>query len=155
MTQQKKLTGRTVLAIALSAFAVVIAANMTMLWAATGSFPGLVVKNSYVASQDFDDRTAAQEALGWQSAVAHDSGKLEVRLTGADGALVEGARVEAVVGRPATAEVDRRLSLANTDGLYTAPVELGTGKWRVELSATDTAGRSYRAVTQLFVSGGS
>ena len=38
----------------LAAFAVVIAANAALVIAATGSFPGLVVASSYVASQDFE-----------------------------------------------------------------------------------------------------
>jgi nitrogen fixation protein FixH len=152
-TEPRRITGRTVLIVAVAAFSVVIAANMTMLWAATGSFPGLVVKNSYVASQDFDDRTAAQDAIGWEAAVAHEEGRLLVSITDEAGDAVEGLRVEAVVGRPATNEVDRPLTLrAEPDGLYGAPVELGAGQWRVSLSAADTAGRSYEAMASLYLS---
>ena len=63
----KPLTGRKVLLIAVAAFGVVIAANLAMLLAATGTFPGLVVKNSYVASQGFDAKTAAQRAEASQT----------------------------------------------------------------------------------------
>ena len=50
----KELTGRHVLIITLAAFGVIIAVNLVMAFLAVGSFPGLEVKNSYVASQDFD-----------------------------------------------------------------------------------------------------
>ena len=59
-TEPRPLTGRKVLLIAVAAFAVILAANLAMLLAATGTFPGLVVKNSYVASQDWTARTDAQ-----------------------------------------------------------------------------------------------
>ena len=64
-----------------------------------GTFPGLVVKNSYVASQGWDRRTAAQRALGWTAAADYGNGVLRVAMTGRDGMPVRGLRVVAVVGR--------------------------------------------------------
>ncbi|HEU0223277.1 MAG TPA: FixH family protein, partial [Paracoccaceae bacterium] len=55
------MTGRLVLAVALGAFGIVIAVNLVLVFAATRTFPGLVVPNSYVASQDFDRSRVAQE----------------------------------------------------------------------------------------------
>ena len=41
------------------AFGVIIAVNLTLAYQAVATFPGLEVKNSYVASQSFDvDREA-------------------------------------------------------------------------------------------------
>ena len=48
----KELTGRKVLAITVGFFAVIIAVNLFMAFKAVGTFPGLEVKNSYVASGD-------------------------------------------------------------------------------------------------------
>ena len=48
------LTGRKVFFITAGAFAVIIGVNVTMAVLAVGTFPGLEVKNSYVASQSFD-----------------------------------------------------------------------------------------------------
>lgn len=156
MSEGKPLTGRKVLIIAVSAFAVIVTANMTMLWAATGSFPGLVVKNTYVESQKFDARTEAQEALGWRTRVAHESGRLVVEITGADGAPVRGLAVEALVGRPATNEADRTMTLAPDGDLYSVPVELGAGRWRVSLRAEGADGmrEPYSAIASLYLSGG-
>ena len=61
----RELTGRHVLVITVSAFAVIIGVNLTLAYQAVATFPGLEVQNSYVAGQGFNDRKAAQEALGW------------------------------------------------------------------------------------------
>ncbi len=147
----RPLTGRTVLIIAVSAFGVVIAANMALVVAATGSFPGLIVKNSYVASQGWDARTEAQRALGWEARVGHADGRLAVRIE-AGGAPVRGLEVRALVGRPATDAEDRRLALVETGEGYAAPVELDPGLWRVALEATDAAGRRFDATAALNIS---
>lgn len=147
----KPLTGRKVLAILVGAFGVIVTANMAMLVAATGSFPGLVVKNSYVASQGWNARTDAQEALGWQAAVAHDSGELKVVLTGADGAPVRGLEVTAIVGRPASGRDDVTLSLAERSGAYTAPAAMDSGLWRVSVRASDGNGARYEAKAELWM----
>jgi hypothetical protein len=47
---------------------VIISVNLLLAFKAVSTFPGLEVKNSYVASQGFNDRKAAQEALGWTCA---------------------------------------------------------------------------------------
>jgi nitrogen fixation protein FixH len=147
----RELTGRHVLAIAICAFAVIIAANLTMLFSATGSFPGLVVKNSYVASQGWNGRVEAQEALGWSAAVRHADGKLAVELTGPDGAPVRGVALSAIVGRPTTNTEDRVLTLTGTLGTYIVPVTLASGAWRIEITTTE--GPAFTKTATLFVSG--
>ena len=58
-----ELTGRHVLAITVSAFARDHRGERRCWpYKAVSTFPGLEVDNSYVASQDFDARKAAQEA---------------------------------------------------------------------------------------------
>jgi len=151
MMAERKLTGRTVLIIAVTAFGVVIAANMAMLYAATGTFPGLVVKNSYVASQGWDARKAEQAALGWQSAIAFRGDTLTASLTDETGARVEGLAVTATIGRPASDVADQTIKLAAGAGAYAAPLTLAPGQWRVEITASDAKGRSYRAGTTLYV----
>ena len=58
----RELTGRYVLVITLCGFARSLRVNVFMAVMAVGTFPGLEVKNSYVASQSFD-RTAPRRAL--------------------------------------------------------------------------------------------
>lgn len=149
--QGKELKGRTVLIIAVSAFAVILAANLSMLFAATGSFPGLVVKNSYVASQGWNDRTVTQAALGWNAEVRHDAGELAVILTDASGAPVEGAVLSARIGRPATDVEDRDLPLRAGASGYRAPLEIGPGQWQVMIRAKGPQGERYEAIARLYI----
>jgi len=150
-TEPKPLTGRKVLLIAVAAFGVILAANLAMLYAATSTFPGLVVKNSYVASQNWNARTDAQRALGWKAAASYGEGTLRVTMTGRDGAPVRGLRVMAVVGRPASARDDVRLELTERARGYAAPLVLAPGMWRVMITGADAEGGSFEAAAQIYV----
>ncbi|ESY87148.1 FixH family protein, partial [Mesorhizobium sp. LNHC229A00] len=64
----REFTGRHMLAIIPAFFGVVIAVNLTMATLANTSWTGLVVENTYVASQQFNRKAEegrAQAALGW------------------------------------------------------------------------------------------
>jgi nitrogen fixation protein FixH len=150
-TEPKPLTGRKVLLIAVAAFGVIVAANLAMLFAATGTFPGLVVKNSYIASQGWDKKTDAQRALGWRAVTDYADGTLRVIMTGNTGDRVAGLSVVAVVGRPATTRNDVRLEL--TEGLdgYAAPLDLAPGQWRVMITGTNSDGENYEAAAVFYV----
>lgn len=133
----RKLTGRHVLLITVTAFAIIIGANVAMLMAATGSFPGLVVKNSYVASQEWNTRTDAQASLGWNARIGYADGALHVVLVDRAGRPVAGPELTARIGRPTDARSDRTLVLSPADGVYTASVDLGSGRWLVDISTLD------------------
>lgn len=147
----KPLTGRKVLLIAVGAFGVIVAANMAMLLAATGTFPGLVVENSYIASQGWDRKTAAQRALGWTAATDYDGAVLRVILTGRDGATVRGLEVRAMVGRPASTRDDTALALAESAEGYAAPLTLAPGRWRVMISGRGDDGILFEAESDLHI----
>lgn len=151
----KPLTGRAFLLIMIAAFAVVVAANMAMLFAATGTFPGLVVKNSYVASQDWDRKTAAQRALGWTASAVYRDGSLQVAMTGPDGAPVTGLSLTAVIGRPASDRDDVRMELSEREGaaigIYSAPLSLAAGLWRVEIIGAGSGGANFEAGAEFLV----
>lgn len=66
--KQFKLTGWHFLAIMLSFFAVIVIVNTIFVTRALNAFSGLVVKNSYVASQFYNEKieqAEKQKALGW------------------------------------------------------------------------------------------
>ncbi len=132
----RELTGRHVLLIALSAFGTIISVNMAMLLAATGSFPGLVVKNSYVASQGWNARTAAQAVLGWTATTTYRDGAVHLGVFDRRGAPVQGLHLVATLGRPSTNVEDRVLDLRETPDGFSAPVVLATGLWEVRIRAT-------------------
>lgn len=132
------ITGRHVLIGVLIGFGIILSANMALVIAATGSFPGLVVKNSYVASQDFNHRQAERAALGWRAEVGYAQGVLSVALRTREGEAVLAESVTALVGRPSDARSDRQIALARdaATGRYTAPLTLDAGQWRVLATAT-------------------
>ncbi|MGF1446314.1 MAG: FixH family protein [Pikeienuella sp.] len=145
----RPLTGRTVLLCFVGAFAVIFGANMALVVAATGSFSGLIVKNSYVTSQAWNDEVAAIRALGWTSAVGYGDGRLRIEVTDADGRAVDGLELTAVVGRPAQAETDRTLSLVPRDGGYEAAIDLAPGNWRAAFTEDWTD--AFKLTAKLYV----
>lgn len=149
-TLPRELTGRHVLLIAVTAFGVIVTANMAMLFAATGSFPGLVVANSHVAGVGWDARASAQRAMGWTLSTAYGDGAVVVRITGADGAPVTGLDLTATLGRPATDVEDRVLAFSPGPDGYRAAARLDPGLWRLHLASTEPA---YAQTVHLSVPG--
>lgn len=147
----KELTGRHVLIIVVTAFAVIIAANMTMLFAATGSFPGLVVKNSYVAGQGWDARAAAQRDLGWSATVDYREGALWIALVDVEGEPVTGVAPMVSIGRPTTDIEDRAVVVVADGAQFRAPIELPEGRWRIDLMVDEAT--PFSATAEVLVRG--
>ena len=141
----QELTGRKVFAIVAGGFAIVIAANMTMLYFSTQTFPGLVVKNSYVASQSFDQRVTAQRALGWTAAASLESGEIVLNLTDAAGGRAIPAELSAQIGRPTIAAKPIDLQRDRVTGIYHAAPELAPGLWQLDILAKAADGTAYEA----------
>jgi len=138
-TQRGPFTGRHMLGAMVAFFGVIVAVNLTMATFAMKSWTGLVVQNSYVASQEFNDRAEAgraRAALGWQSELAYSNGELRYRLKHDNGSAVALADVEVGLGRPAYEADDMTIVLAPMgDGGFGSNVRLGDGQWIVRLSA--------------------
>ena len=78
---QKEIKGGHVLAMLIAFFGVIITVNMVMAYFANSTWSGLVVKNGYVASQEFNTnlaRAKAQEALGWNVGFSFDKNTIPV-----------------------------------------------------------------------------
>lgn len=146
-----ELTGRKVFLITASAFGVIIAVNVTMAVQAVRTFPGLEVKNSYVASQSFDAEREAQEALGWTVKATVGPGALRIEITGQHGKPVEVAALEATVGRPTERKDDLTPVFAFDGSVYSAPVDLPRGYWNVWLQAEAQDGTAFRQRIGLYV----
>lgn len=130
------LTGRKVFAIFAGAFGVIILVNLTLAFNAVKTFSGLEVPNSYVASQTFDARRDAQEALGWTVTARVDGDYLHLRFTDADGADVRVASLAATVGRATTVAQDQTPEFTFNGSEYIAKANLGPGNWNIRLQAT-------------------
>lgn len=149
----KQLTGRHVLIITASAFAIIIAVNLVMAYKAVSTFPGVEVKNSYVASQEFDSRRAAQEQLGWQITTEYAFGLLTINFTDANGRAVSPDDFSVLIGRTTEAADDVQPAFTGYDGKYSAPVDLDRGKWMMRVTATADDGTQFQQRLELFIKG--
>lgn len=147
------LTGRKVLVITVAAFAVVIGVNVLMAVKAIQTFPGLEVKNSYVASQVFDAERRAQQALGWTLTHAYADGTLRLGFRDRAGRPVQVERLSAVVGRTTEAADDLHPVFDWTGEDYVAPARLAPGKWMILLEAFAADGTRFHQRLDLFVEG--
>ena len=150
-----EMTGRKVFFITTGAFAVIIGVNLVMAYQAISTFPGLEVKNSYVASQDFDANRAAQNALGWKLAPDYSAENQELRLnfTDRDGLPAAVATLSVLVGRATEAREDTTPVFTREAGVFTAPLALDRGKWMMQIEATAADGTLFRQRIDLFVKG--
>jgi nitrogen fixation protein FixH len=149
----KELTGRKVFFMFAGAFAVIISVNVFMAYSAVGTFPGLVVKNSYVASQSFDDERAAQEALGWDVTAQIENSSLKLDILGPNGQAAPVQNLNATLGRATQRQDDQDLTFTQgLDGVHVASVgELAPGKWELRLLATAANGVPFRQRISLYV----
>ena len=125
----KTFTGRHFTAIIVAFFGVVIAVNLTMATLATRTFGGVVVENSYVASQKYNDWLAAaerQDKLGWAVTPSLDRDR-HVLLS----ANIAGAQVSGSARHPLGRADDIPLSFDN--GLRSSR-PLPQGRWTVHLT---------------------
>jgi len=136
-------TGRKVLFAFVGAFGVIIGVNLFMAYSALSTFPGMDVKNSYVASQNFDTERAAQQALGWTVSVTYEPGELVVEVVDKSGRPADVALLNAIVGRPTHVREDQTPQFQQRGGKFRAPLTLGTGKWNLRLKATALDGTKF------------
>lgn len=154
-TSPAPFTGRKMLFVMLAFFGVIIAANLTMMGFALTTHTGVVVPNSYVASQDFNKRiadAAAQKSRGWKTSVAYQASGLVVTFTDRAGAPLRGLTVSGVIGRPVTETQDIALDFQNQSaGRYAAPAMLGAGEWRLQAVGVAEDGARHRLIHDLTV----
>ena len=125
------------------AFSIIIGVNMTLAVNAVRTFPGLEVKNSYVASQAFEADRRAQDALGWKvsASVADNVLSLEILEKGSP---VAPEILEAVFGRATTVAADQTPEFTFDGSRLLADVEAGPGNWNLRLKARAYDGTEFR-----------
>ncbi len=153
-------------------FAVVVTANLIMMYFATSTFTGLETKGAYERGIGYNQLIAQQEAqdrLGWTVAFKADSvlsgqpgsdqpgaaerpTTLTLTLTDAQGMPLDGMDVEAAVRRPTVAGYDYDLRLLPVGpGAYKAEIALPmAGQWDVQLFAK-RGDDTYRLRERVFV----
>lgn len=148
-----EITGRHVLAVTVGAFSVIIAVNLVLAWKAVATFPGLDVDNSYVASQEFNSRKAAQLALGWKLQPKYDHGRVTLAFTDAQGRPVEVKSLDVLVGRTTESKDDETPDFTYVGGVYEAEVPLTEGVWFLRVRATAADGTLFEQRRKLTVGG--
>ncbi len=138
-----ELTGKHVAAMFVFGFGIIIAVNLTLAWNAVHTFPGLEVKNSYVASQSFDADRAAQLALAWDAKAYLQANQLVLKITkGTE--PVQPEILSAVFSRATSASADQIPEFSFEGTAFTAPVQAGPGNWNLRLVARAADGTLFQ-----------
>ena len=140
MTQIK---GWHVFACFAAAFSVIIAVNLTLAFNAVKTFPGLEVKNSYVASQAFDRERAAQLALGWEVSATVNADELQLVIL-ENGKPIDPVIESAVFGRATSVAQDQVPEFRFDGDALRAPVVGGAGNWNLRLTARAADGTLFK-----------
>ncbi|MEP3346801.1 MAG: FixH family protein [Litoreibacter sp.] len=126
-----------------AAFGVIIAVNLTLAYKSITTFPGLEVRNSYVASQSFDANRAAQLALNWDVSAYLDGHTLTLTIL-KDGQPIAPAIEEAIFGRATNVAFDETPDFVFDGTALRAPVVAGDGNWNLRLKARATDGTLFQ-----------
>lgn len=141
----REITGKHVLIGTVSAFSVIIGVNLFMAYSAVRTFPGLEVKNSYVASQSFNADKASQEALGWTVDATDRNEKLYVTIRGKDGMPVQVKSIAGTLGRATNVTQDQTPKFVFDGTSYVADTGvLDAGNWNYRMVAEAMDGTPFK-----------
>ncbi len=147
-------TGKHMMMIMVAFFGVIVAVNFNMARLASSTWTGLVVENSYVASQHFNDelmQARAQRETGLHSGLSYKSGVLTFTLKNQDGVSLQATDLVAEIGRPAFEQADTLIPFSKgSDGDYVLGLTLEPGVWAIKITGT-TDGFQYRRDARVFV----
>lgn len=139
-------------------FGVIIIVNLIMAYFAVSTWSGLVVKNSYVASQEFNEKSITgkeQQALLWQGEMGYSNGSFTYTLTDKDGVAIETTSAVANFKRPVGDVQDTTVTLTMTEnGKFTGDVALGEGAWIAEVNTEAGLEDPYRHISRFIIVNG-
>ncbi|MBZ9881114.1 FixH family protein [Mesorhizobium sp. CA10] len=160
----REFTAKHMLISILAFFAVVIGVNVTMATLARKSWTGLVVENTYVASQQFNEEARkgrAQAALGWTGKLSVDSREVRYSLVDSKGKPVPLRGVKMLFRHPAYEAEDEALTLAAVPGGTPGDTDAfairhtpRNGVWIVEIDADAGLASPFRDVRRVTISDG-
>ena len=147
-TPEREFTGWHMAITMIAFFGVIISVNLTMAILASSTWTGLIVKNGYVASQDFNknlEQADAQNALGWKSSFDYAGGEIRFGLVDRDGTPVAINTATALLSRPSHENGDHAVPLAALlDGVMHADHTLDPGGWIIRIDARSVDGNAFR-----------
>ncbi|QPD00353.1 FixH family protein [Qipengyuania soli] len=132
---RKEFTGRHMTAILVVGFGIVFAVNFTMAALATEGFGGVVVENSYVASQKYNgwlEEAREQDKLGYNAEIARDNdGHLVVSTTDVPNFATASAEIRRPLGTPDARTV--KFERSGPDEFRSSD-PIPAGRWTVRLT---------------------
>lgn len=151
-------TGWHMLIIMVLFFGTVISVNVTMAWNAITSWSGLVVQNTYVASQQFNGKAEAAKARAASGIVGQlhiDGGIIEYNVSHPQRGGVDTDTVTLNFRRPVGEKQDFSLTLEKqSSGRFTARHDLASGDWIVEAVAMKDGKIIVHDATRIDIAGG-
>jgi nitrogen fixation protein FixH len=126
-----------------AAFSVIIGVNLTLAFNAIKTFPGLEVKNSYVASQAFDSDRAAQLALNWDVSATLQGDILTLKII-ESGKGISPKIDSAVFGRATNVSQDQFPDFTFDGNVLRARVDGAAGNWNLRLKARALDGTKFQ-----------
>lgn len=158
ITKEREFTGFHMAAVLALFFGVIISVNLTMAYFANSTWSGLVVKNSYVASQEFNgkvEQVKAQEALGWKGSLTSSSGVVRWSLIDAGGKPVAADAVTVRFRRPVTESADATVSMAPSGNVdWQADFPLADGIWIAVIDVKSVSHGQWRETLRFSVKDG-
>ena len=153
----RRFTGWHMAAVMFLFFGTIFTANGLMAWNASRSWSGLVVKNSYIASQQFNGKVAEAErfaASGIAGSLQATSGELRYVLARDGKPLSAADRVLASFKRPVEEHEDFEIELDRTaDGAFVASRSLKEGQWIADLRVMSGEEMIYRQAVRFVATG--
>ena len=106
------------------------------------TWTGLVVANSYVESQRFNDKQhtiAAQREAGWVVKTDYADGRIVFAATDGKNASLDLESVSAFVRRPVGGHDDAHVALMRDGNVYSGQHDLPPGVWDITITSAPTA----------------
>jgi nitrogen fixation protein FixH len=153
----KPFTGWHMLAILVAFFCVVISVNVLMAWYASSSWSGLISKDTYVASQDFNieaEKARVWSEEGFRGTFVVKDKTLEYRLQGPAAKVDHLMEISAIFHRPVGEKQDFTIKLQKSgEGFFTAEHNLAAGQWIVDLAAIEAGKTVFHEAERIVIAG--
>ncbi|MFZ1815128.1 MAG: FixH family protein [Rhizobiaceae bacterium] len=151
----RQFTGWHMLGVLVLFFGTIITVNVILAVFATNSWTGLVVRNSYVAGQTFNEeneKARKQAALGLRGNLELSNGELVFQLNTREGEPVALQAASIALGRPSNESQDHTVELTSAGhGRWSASSDLAAGIWQAKLVATMPDGTAWKLEQRLAV----
>lgn len=138
-------------------FGTIISVNIVLAFNAAGTWTGLMVKNTYVESQNFNSRVAdlnAHKPLGWKVGISYNSRQLKISAHDNNDAFIKSAVVSGYLGKAVHEHDDQTIIFGEVNGAYVSEVSLSDGLWQIQLKIIDSKGLTFVETKRFTITNG-